>query len=184
MLLEPRWVVIVGLASAGAAYADPFTGTQELAVKATATYGTKYPRRTFDPKLEVMITKGAGDVRTVVVRDKQYTKTYTCALPGHVDPTGLVLDPGGSCEVPVATSEFCILAADRCKAHLKHATCTGEQANWGALTGRVSVGEITDQHGTWKMTIELDVDGCVLASGHNDDAPIWVQGGRLTVGAP
>lgn len=184
------WWVIALTSAAGCceAHAQPpaaFTGTQTIEVSATAAYGTKYPARSFKPKLEVSVSGGGGDQRTVVVRDKQYAKPYQCTLTGRVAQETLTLDPKQSCDIPVATPDFCLLKEQRCRAREMNLQCKLEKDNLGVLTGKLASGTITRRStGTWDMELKLSVDGCVLAEGYNKNAPILVRGGLLTVSTP
>jgi hypothetical protein len=191
MQSQPAWRLVIAMASAAGcrgAYGQPvaaFTGTQTIAVSATAAYGTKYPARSFAPKLEVSVSAGADDQRTVVMRDKQYAKPYECTLTGRVAQGKLALDPGQACEIPVATPDFCLLKVERCRARVMNRTCALEQDNLGVLTGKLTSGTISQLSvGTWGMELKLSVDGCVLAEGYNKNAPIFVRGGLLTVRTP
>jgi len=188
---QPTWWWVIALASAAGCsdvHAQPaagFTGTQTIEVSATAAYGTKYPARSFKPKLNVSVSAGGPDQRTLVVRDMQYAKQYQCTLTGRIAQGTLTLDPGQSCDIPVATPDFCLLEAKRCSARAMGLQCKLEKDNLGVLTGKLASGTITRRStGTWDMELKLSVDGCVLAEGYNRNAPILVRGGLLTVSTP
>jgi hypothetical protein len=179
---------MASVAGCRGAYGQPvaaFTGTQTIAVSATAAYGTKYPARSFAPKLEVSVSGGDGDQRTVVMRDKQYAQPYKCTLTGRIAQGTLTLDPGQSCDISVATPDFCLLKEQRCRAREMNLQCKLEKGNLGEITGKLTSGTISQlSAGTWGMELKLSVDGCVLAEGYNKNAPILVRGGLLTVRTP
>lgn len=187
MLSMRLWLVfgVVGAAGCRDTHAAPvasFTGTKEIQVAATAAYGKKYPPRDFSPKLEVSVSAGAGDARAIVVQDKQYAITYQCTLKGQLAKDTITITAGDPCEVPVATSQFCLLAKERCSAQLREVSCASEKPHWGALQGKVITGTLAQRaDGSWALDMELSVNGCVLALGYNHNAPIDVQGGQLTV---
>lgn len=190
MLSMRPWLIFgimctTGCRGARGAPSEPFTGTKQIGVKAIAAYGTKYPARDFYPKLEVSVSAGADNARTVVIKDKQYAVTYQCTLKGQLANREITIAQGEQCEVPVVTSQFCLLAKERCGARLRNVSCTSEKTHWGALQGKVITGKLTERSGgSWAIDMKLSVNGCVLAMGYNHDAPINVQGALLTVRTP
>ena len=187
------WMIAANVAAAGCkdAHAAPppgeFTGTQTLAVSATAAYEPRYHTRSFAPKLDITIARGAGSERTVIIVDHQYAEEYKCTLAGKVEKGVLNLTADKRCTLPMVTPDFCLLKPARCTGHTAGLTCQSEKSagNLGALSGKLLSGAMKeDAGGKWKLSVEYEVDGCVLAEGYNHNAPVIVKGGRVSVRTP
>ena len=187
------WMIAASVTAAGCkgAHAAPtpgdFTGTQTLAISATAAYGSRYPTRRFAPKLDIAIARGAGSERTVIIVDHQYTEEYKCTLAGKVEKGVLNLTADERCTLPMVTPDFCLLKPARCTGHAIGLTCQNERSggNLGTASGKLLSGTMSeDAGGKWKLSVEYEVDGCVLAEGYNHNAPVTVKGGRVSVRTP
>src|SRR5262249_10150903 len=118
-------------------------------------------------------------VTITYLRDK---KLY-CALNGEIKGDQLALASDQTCNLAnVATPDFCVLVDNRCDEHLSNRHCNQEKASAGMLKGSLIQGSVTQRSdGAWALSLDLAVDGCVLAEGYNNGAPVRVRGGSVAV---
>lgn len=125
--------------------------------------------------------------REVLIKDNQYAVKYKCSMTADLKNSDLVLPKDQTCELAIETPDFCLLKKSRCDARTRNLQCGKEKVDGhlGVLTGTLISGTMSQlTNGDWTMSMKFRVDGCVLANGHNNNAPTFVRGATLTVVHP
>jgi|HubBroStandDraft_6_1064221.scaffolds.fasta_scaffold1005343_2 hypothetical protein len=132
----------------------------------------------YRPKFEIDVTSAANDELNMHIQ----TEGYSCDLRATQRGDSLVIAGGQTCQFQgVATTDFCILNKAECEAGGPRQSCSDEKArgHYGALTAKVTEGELSRQGNDLRFTFTAVAAGCVLAIGHHDNVPVDVMGGLL-----
>lgn len=184
-ILPPTLAVLsLSLVRPASGERSSFVGKQEIEPTVTATAADVKYARTFTPKfdLSVEVDPSESRRRKVVVTDQMYAEPYECQLAGQVKAGVLTLDALQSCELAIATPDFCVLTMAECSAHPTGGRkCETETSHLGRLKGILIEGSVASDSGKWKLSATFSVEGCVLVHGHNHNAPVKVRGGKVLV---
>lgn len=153
-------------------------GHHKVTACASGRFARIYPAHPYRPTFDIDVSSapnGEFNLRFQIL-------DHTCDLRATPRGSSLVIKGGQTCQLGIATNDFCILKGDECKAGGARQSCDEEKrlGHLGTFTGTVLQGELSRQGGQLQLTFDVTVDGCVLALGNVGNVPVTVEGGKVS----
>ncbi|XXX76136.1 hypothetical protein WMF30_51655 [Sorangium sp. So ce134] len=152
-------------------------GHHTVTACASGRFARIYPAHPYRPTFDIDVSSAPNGLFNLRIQ----TRGHTCDLWATLRGSSLVVAGGQTCELGIATPDFCVLKGSECTAGGPRQSCEQEDSlhHLGALIGTVTQGELSRQGGRLQFTFDAKIDGCVLAIGHNKNVPVTVAGGRV-----